>query len=272
MPELPEVETIKRQLAQNLIGKRIEKIWIKRNSRIFRKLSHPRKIYKLKGKKIVKIKRRAKYLIFIFNNKQALVFHLGMTGGFKFEKKNKKPALHFHLEMCFSDCKLSFSDLRKFGKILLTNNSELNKIKELSGLGPEPFSDEFNKSWLAEKFCGRKAPVKSLLLDQHICAGVGNIYADEACYRAGILPTRPAGSLGKEEISRLVRSIKKVLKDAIDFRGTTIRDYQTAFSKSGGYQPKVYGREGEPCLKCGEKIRRTKISGRSSYFCPSCQR
>ena len=153
-----------------------------------------------------------------------------------------------------------------------SKKSELNKIKSLSELSPEPFSPQFNTSWLKEKLLGRKAPLKTLLLDQRICAGVGNIYADEACYLARLLPTRPAGSLDQKEIFRLVRSIKKVLRSAIKDMGTTIRNYKTTSEEPGDYQPKVYGREGEPCPRCGKRIVRVVKGGRSSYFCPGCQK
>ena len=272
MPELAEVETIRRELEPELVGKRIELVWWRRGGRVFRQLANEHLLSGLKGKRILKISRRGKYLLFYLSSGKILVIHLGMSGSLKLEDKKQKRDRHQYLELYFKDFRLSFRDPRTFGLVAILDENDFSLLSGLNQLGPEPLSKEFNSHWLKEKFHQRKAPVKSLLLDQRICAGVGNIYGDEACFFAGISPLRPAGSLSEEELKALSRSIKKVLKEAIAKIGTTIQSYQTSSGEPGGYSPRVYGREGEACFRCGRKIRRARLGNRSTYFCPGCQK
>jgi len=273
MPELPEVETICRELESRLVGKKISRAWWKKDSRVFR--DFPRKdrlLCALKGKTVRSLERKGKYLLIELSENFTLVIHLGMTGNLLLQEKSNKTDPHTHLELSFRNFKLSFRDPRTFGRVGLITEGVSCRLDGLFRLGPEPLSKGFNQQWLSQKLAGRKAGIKALLMNQAIGAGIGNIYSDEACFLAGISPKRKAGSLKKPEIKKLVRAIKLILRKAIKDSGTTISDYQTSLGQSGKYQPRVYGREGELCQKCGHKILRTRIGNRSSFYCPNCQK
>jgi len=273
MPELPEVETIRCQLARKLPGEKIERVFANCPSLVFR--GYPRKgmlAEEITGKKIVSVERRGKYLLLGLDRGLTLALHLGMSGTMLFRDKNAPRDRHCHLELFLKNFKLSFRDPRMFGRVALFKGQEFSLLPGLARLGPEPLSREFNPKWLAAKFQGRKAPVKSLLMDQRIAAGIGNIYSDEACFLARISPLRKAGRLKPEEISRLDAAIKKVLRESIAAIGCTFRDYRTSEGTLGGYQPRVYGREGRRCKRCPGTVVRKVIANRSSFFCPKCQR
>jgi formamidopyrimidine-DNA glycosylase len=176
------------------------------------------------------------------------------------------------LEIYFHDFKLTLRDPRMFGRVALFHNHDFSAMPGLANLGPEPLSKEFNADWLAEKFRGRKASVKALLMDQAIGAGIGNIYADEACFIARVSPLRPAGKLNHKELVKLAAGVKKVLKRSLAAMGCTFSDYRTSEGETGDYRPYVYGREGQECPKCGSVIVKTIIGNRSSWYCPRCQK
>ena len=269
MPELPEVETIKRGLAGRLRGKRIVALRFLFPP-VLANATPARVSRRLRGKKILSLRRRAKYLAFCFPGDTSLVFHLGMTGALILGEPSP-PDSHTRLVLTFSGgLQLRFQDMRKFGHVYLENG---NSLKKRLALGPEPLSPHFSAARLRKMLSGRKALVKSLIMDQKFLAGLGNIYACEALFRAGISPRRQAGSLSQKEIVRLHRAIRTVLREAIRARGTSTRDFRDARGKPGGYQKKlrVYCRQGEKCLLCREKIERLILSGRSTFYCPRCQ-
>ena len=272
MPELPEVETIKSQLQSKILGKTIAKVWIKRDSLVFRDCRETNYLAeKLKGKKIKAISRRGKYLLIKLSCEKFLVIHLGMSGNLLIKEHNFKADKHTHLELYFKGFKLIFRDPRRFGRVALIENHNFSGLKGLSELGPEPLSKDFNLRWLTEKLANRKARIKFLLLDQRIACGIGNIYSDEACYLAKISPLKAGGQLSQKQLKNLVKAIKKVLKEAIAKVGCTIQDYKTSEGLSGDYKPRVYGRENQRCYRCRGRIKRIKLGNRSTFYCPVCQ-
>jgi formamidopyrimidine-DNA glycosylase len=273
MAELAEVETFRRQLVKKICGKRIKRVCMRESSLVFRNFANSKKLPEiLEGKKIIEVNRRCKYLLIRIEGNLTLVIHPGMTGNLFLGDKKAERDQHCHLELYFERFKLTFRDPRMFGRVILLIDKDLSCFPGLGCLGPEPLSKDFNEKWLFEKLHNRKAPIKSLLLDQRIACGVGNIYADEACFRAGISPLRPGKDLNRKELKRLSESIKFVLRKAIRNAGTTIRDYRTSEGRVGSNRPVMYGRKGKPCIRCGGKIIRTIISGRSTFYCPICQR
>jgi len=272
LPELPEVETIKRQLESRVVGQKIVKVVANCHALVFRDYPGKKNISReLSRKKIKSLNRRGKYLLFSLDQGLTLVIHLGMSGTLLIRDQNAPRDRHCHLEIFFQKFKLSFRDPRMFGRLALIKDSDFSSLPGLLKLGPEPLSREFNAQWLSEKFRGRKAPVKALLLDQSVGAGIGNIYSDEALHLAGISPLRKAGNLNPQEIAGLTSAVKKILKEAIAKIGCTFRDYRTTEGALGNFQPRVYGRKGEPCKRCGGQIKRTRLGNRSSFFCTQCQ-
>lgn len=268
MPELPEVETIRRSLAINK-GASITSLDIFRPEVVRRKDFELEEIY---GQIIINIKRRGKSLVLVMKNRLNLVVHLGMSGRFYMMNEDDlitEPHVHvvIHLD---NDCKLVYQDARRFGGVRLVK--DINQF--FKHLGYEPLSPHFNAACLGEILKNRRVAIKSLLLNQNLIAGIGNIYADEALFGAGIRPDRPAGSLNEVEITRLCSSIKKVLKTSIRQRGTTFRDYRDGYNRAGSFQNslKVYGRAGEPCLLCGDILKKDRIGGRGTHFCERCQK
>jgi len=267
MPELPEVETIVRALQEN-VGAGIEIIDIRRQD-ILRQEEFP--VNQLYGKTIKEIRRRGKFLIFELEDDLNLIFHLGMSGRFYMLSQPGEPdEKHIHVIVRLDNgIRMVYQDPRRFGGVWLIRDRKLF----FNRMGKEPLSPGFTATYLQEILGHRKAPVKNLLLNQNLISGIGNIYADEALFEAGILPDRPASSLSRREIEKLHRAIKKVLHQGIKFRGTTFRDYRDAYNESGGFQNhlKVYGRHNQPCLKCGHTLERIRIGGRSTHFCSNCQ-
>jgi len=274
MPELPEVETIRRDLEQKLVGKKIKDIKIL-VPHLIKKPSLDRFILNLIGEKIISIGRRGKYLLFSFNLGKILVIHLRMTGQLVYcspeEEEEKHLCCIFALEDDGQINHLRYLDIRRFGCFYLLNPDET--IKGLTNLGPEPLGADFTFSYLVEILQNKRGKIKALLLDQTIIAGIGNIYADEILFRSGIHPERTGNSLNKEEIRRIYENTSQVLQEAIERRGTTISDYRDGLGKKGTFQNylKVYGRSGKKCLQCQSLIKKIKIGGRSSCFCPQCQ-
>lgn len=266
MPELPEVETITRAL-QELQGSAIENLYI--SPIVLRCQNYAPN--NLPGLSIMRIYRRGKFIVWEIGPAVHMIFHLGMSGRLFLADPREEAGKHTHAIFNFKDGKqVRYCDPRRFGGIWLVKNPG----EVLGTLGPEPLDPEFSLEYLQECLSGRRTPIKSLLLDQRLLAGLGNIYADEALFKAGISPERQAGSLNSREIRQLHRAVIKVLQDGITHGGTTFRDYRDGYNRPGGFQNHlyVYGRTGQPCLKCGKPVERIVIGGRSSHYCPRCQK
>ncbi|HLA25708.1 MAG TPA: bifunctional DNA-formamidopyrimidine glycosylase/DNA-(apurinic or apyrimidinic site) lyase [Patescibacteria group bacterium] len=294
MPELPEVETIKRQLLKEVIGKKIKEVELRLPSLVYfdgRKGDAKNFKKSLEGAKITKGDRAAKILILKLSNGYTLLIHLKMTGQLIYRAKNgnlkmgghpwppatvEVPNKWTHIIFHFTDgSKLYFNDLRQFGYMKLIKTGELNEQKEIKKLGIEPFDKNFTLELFSQMLKKRGgAKIKPLLMDQSFISGVGNIYADESLHFAGILPIRPAGKIKSEEIKKIYSGIKTILKKSIAQGGTSSDTYVTLSGQKGGYEKylKVYGREGKKCLRCKGVVKRIKLSGRSAHFCPKCQK
>jgi formamidopyrimidine-DNA glycosylase len=268
VPELPEVETIRTQLAPRLEGRTVRHVEI-RDPRLTRPFSPLSVSTRLEGRRIVALERRGKYLLAHLDGGRVLLVHLRMTGSFGF-----RPTSHERAVLELDDgTRLSYRDVRRFGTWLLLDEDELEGYVA-SRNGPEPLGPRFTSRWLETQLARRRAPLKAVLLDQRVCAGLGNIYADEALWRARLSPLRPAHAVGREETRRLVREIRRTLRIGIARQGSTLRDYAAPDGSSGAMQEEfsVYGRAGEPCRRCGTPIARTRVSGRGTAYCPYCQR
>jgi len=275
MPELPEVETIRRTLEPFLKGKVISSLDIYNSSIL---LPNP-DIFQavLPQKQIAALKRKGKYLIIELSDNWRLVVHLRMTGKLLWTENSQEPLLpHTHAVINFTDNKqLRFNDVRRFGRWWLVKDSDLSQVSGLLSLGPEPIAKDFSPALLKERLAKKgKSNIKSALLDQKVVAGLGNIYVDETLFAAGIHPLRTVESLTAEEINALAEAAREILINSIERRGTSFRDYLDGLAKPGENQNylKVFQREGLPCPNCQCPIQREKIGGRSSFFCPSCQK
>lgn len=268
MPELPEVETIKRSMSSN-IGARVERLEIRRTDIIRQKDYSYADIY---DKAIVDVWRRGKFIVFSFDEGLFLIVHLGMSGRFYMLNSTdevKEKHVHFIVYLN-NNLKLVFQDTRRFGGIRFVRDTELFFAR----MGCEPLDEGFTSQYLEELLKNRKLAIKNLLLNQNFLAGIGNIYADEALFAAGIKPDRPAGSLNKDEVERLHFAIINVLQKSIEECGTTFRDYRDANNQAGNFQNflKVYGRSNQACKVCGSILCKEIIGGRSSHYCPNCQK
>ncbi|HBN96989.1 MAG TPA: formamidopyrimidine-DNA glycosylase [Firmicutes bacterium] len=275
MPELPEVETVRRSLVPIILDKPIESVDVY-YERILQHITVREFRKQTIGRSILDLIRRGKYLIFQFENHLDLVAHLRMTGRLIYYS-DAGIAMAKHTSAVFgfgSGGELRFEDVRKFGTLDLVPSGEYEQIKGLHSLGVEPLSEAFSVEHLQDLIENRSTKIKGLLLDQTKIAGLGNIYADESLFMAKIHPERPASSLGREEVKRLHRAIKEVLQDAILGQGTTLRDYRTGYGREGSFQNKlqIYGKKGEKCPRCGVDLEYKKVAGRTSHFCPGCQR
>jgi formamidopyrimidine-DNA glycosylase len=271
MPELPEVETIARGLARRIVGDVIESVWLGSKPEPLRS-SAEEIASTLTSRRISDVRRAGKHIVFDLqptagNGSRAAqwIVHLGMTGSLLVCEPEASLARHTHAILRLkSGRELRFVDPRRFGR--------LSVIENFAAPGAEPLKIGFED--FATLFRGRKTPIKSALLNQKLLSGVGNIYADEALFRAGVRPRRRAASLTRDELARLHKSLKRVLREAIRLGGSSISDYVDANGDEGFFQLKhrVYGREGKPCLVCKTPIKRVVIAGRSSHYCPKCQR
>ena len=296
MPELPEVETVRRGLMPYVADRRILRAETRRND--LRWPLPPDFAERLTDRCICTIDRRAKFLLWRLDGGETLISHLGMSGRFlattggsvqqpgRFAHGDPSPAAgsdpHDHVVLDLAggsgvfETRIVFRDPRRFGAMDLAATGELDSHPWLAALGPEPLGDTFTPDWLTERLRGRRAPVKSLLLDQRIIAGIGNIYASEALHRAGIAPRRAAGRISAKRFHHLHAAIRDVLRDAIRAGGSSLRDFQHTNGELGYFQHRfaVYDRTGEPCPRqgCGGVIRSAQQSGRSSFWCPKCQR
>lgn len=280
MPELPEVETIRRELARILPGRKIIRVELHREN-MLRGQARGVFVKGLKYRQIEKVARRGKYLL-IRLNQGVLLVHLGMTGQVLWTPCTKSKSVsdpsppeldkHIHLVLDLSDkCRLCFRDPRMFGRFQLIDRETEKKL--FANLGPEPLSQRFTAAYLQQALAERTASIKSLLLGQQLVAGLGNIYADEALFHAGILPQTPGGQLTSTQIDRLHTSIPKVIRAAIRRRGTSLSDYLDPRARQGTFQLllQVYGREGQLCFRCGTPIMKATVAQRGTHWCPSCQ-
>ncbi len=271
MPELPEVETIRSRLAPGLAGRRFEAVEIL-DGRLTRPEAPEAVAGELVGERVRDVRRRGKYLIFAFETGRHLLVHLRMTGGFQHPAPDG-PDPHRRAVVTLDDgSTLAYRDVRRFGTWLLLEPGELDDYLA-ARIGGEPLDAAFTTAAFARGLEGRRLPIKAALLDQRAVAGVGNIYADEALWRARIHPLRPAGDLTRDEIAALRRAVRKVLEIGIARQGATLRDYRDPDGRGGRMQLelRVYGRGGEPCGRCGTPIERTRAGGRTTWFCPTCQ-
>lgn len=270
MPELPEVETTVRGLARYLDGERIARVRVNRAD--LRRAFPPELVQAVTGATVTGLGRRAKYGLIHLDRGQTMVFHLGMSGRWRIEPEQLEKHDHLVLETG-SGTVLALNDARRFGSVDLVDTDGLDEWPPFAALGPEPLGNEMTANHLARAFAGRIAPVKPLLLDQRIVAGLGNIYVCEALHRARIRPDRAAGTVSRPALGRLAPAIKQVLLESIDAGGSTIRDYAQPNGELGYFAAswRVYGREGKPC-HCGGTVQRVTQGGRSTFWCPKCQK
>lgn len=287
MPELPEVETIRCDLESQLRGAVIARVTV---SRRWQESPHTRfhenRAFRQRvgGRAIAGIDRRGKYLLFRLSPPRSilptrggeadvLVVHLGMSGQLLLVGRQARKEPHTHAVFTLADAReLRFEDPRMFGRLWVTERAHVEE--RLGNLGPEPLASRFTWRSLAPPLAKRSTPIKSALLDPRVVAGVGNIYSDEALFEAHLHPRRACNSLSPDELRRLTRAIKVVLRRGVRRRGTTLSDsrYRDAFGAYGGNEPRAYGREGDPCVGCGAPIVRGVLGGRSYHFCPRCQK
>ncbi|MCP4581833.1 MAG: bifunctional DNA-formamidopyrimidine glycosylase/DNA-(apurinic or apyrimidinic site) lyase [candidate division Zixibacteria bacterium] len=270
MPELPEVETIARDLASALIGQKVLKAEFLNTA--IRENCYTREETDLNGKTINRISRRGKNLIFHFSENLAMVCHLKMTGRLLVDSDRSRDNKHLHFFMRLDKSDLSFYDVRKFGRICITAESELNQHPRLSKLGPEPF--DITPAEFTDIVKRRSKSIKLILLDQEILAGLGNIYADESLYSAGIRPTLKPYRISRARLEILHGSIIEVLDVAIGNRGSSVDDYLDGFGQAGNFQNliKVYGKTDQACPGCETPIKRIILGGRSTHYCMKCQK
>lgn len=275
MPELPEVETIRLQLSKHILNKEITDVIVRQKKL---RWEIPKNLTaKLLKQKFQKITRRGKYLIFQFANTEYLIIHLGMSGKLilNLESLSSRETLkHEHVTIIFADKTiLSYVDPRKFGAILLTQNDPLQHPL-LKPLGLEPFAKEFTAEYLCNFSRNKKINVKQFLMNSKIVVGIGNIYSNEILFLARIHPKRQAKDLTQDDCKKLAKIIPEVLKNAIKYGGTTIRDFASSHGSTGNFQQhlEVYGRGGLPCKNCGTKLTEIRLSGRTTVFCKNCQK
>jgi formamidopyrimidine-DNA glycosylase len=274
MPELPEVETIRRGLERVLIGETIHQIKIHET-----RMRQPVNVRKLRrliaGQSVRALHRRAKYLLCEMGNGAHLVVHLGMSGRLLYCKKSHPLQKHDHVQFIFNNGhELRFCDPRRFGMVDAVLPGKLPGYIHFQNLGIEPLSPELTAGYLYARAKGLSRPIKNFLMDAAIVVGVGNIYASESLFRAGVPPQKPSGKLGRREWEKLAQALRKTLELSIATGGTTLNDFHNSDGEMGYFQQHlmVYGRDGEPCQVCGSKIRRLVQAGRSSFYCPRCQK
>ncbi len=271
MPELPEVETTRRGIRKHVEKQTITKVII-RQSQL--RWPIPTGLSKILSKQVIKsVSRRAKYLI-LSCDAGHVILHLGMSGSLRVLNANTPPEKHDHIDFIFTNGQcLRLRDPRRFGAVLFTKE-EPTQHKLLKSLGPEPLSKYFSDHYLFEKSRKRQLTIKSFIMDSKIVVGVGNIYASEALFRAGIHPKRAAGKVTKEKYNLLTTAIKEVLKEAIQAGGTSLRDFTKSDGKPGYFRQSlnVYGKKGEPCPNCNKPITQSVIAQRSTYYCTQCQK
>ncbi|MBI3546029.1 MAG: bifunctional DNA-formamidopyrimidine glycosylase/DNA-(apurinic or apyrimidinic site) lyase [Gammaproteobacteria bacterium] len=270
MPELPEVETTRRGIEPYVVGQKIARLVV-RNPHLRWRVPHTI-MRELPGQTIQSVTRRAKYLL-LATSAGTAILHLGMSGSLRVVNANQTASPHDHVDIAFDngDC-LRLRDPRRFGALLWTRADPLLH-KLLKNLGPEPLMPDLVGAYLYQKTRGRKRAIRDTLLDSRLIAGIGNIYANEALFSAGIRPARPAGKISLAQYDRLLLAIRQTLERAIQAGGTTLRDFYASDGKPGYFQLslQVYGREGEPCLGCQTPVRAKSLGQRTAFYCPKCQ-
>ncbi|MDP6704830.1 MAG: bifunctional DNA-formamidopyrimidine glycosylase/DNA-(apurinic or apyrimidinic site) lyase [Alphaproteobacteria bacterium] len=274
MPELPEVETVRRGLEGPLVGRRLVRV-VQRRADLRWPLPESFEA-RLRGRRVTRLDRRAKFLLAHLDDATVWMIHLGMSGRlFLSPRPTPPPGPHDHVvvETDRGDV-VTYQDHRRFGMMDLVAAASLERHPLLCRLGPEPLGNSFDEVTLSDRLSGRRTPIKAALLDQRTVAGLGNIYVSEALYRAGISPRRLARTVAGRRAARLVPAIRQVLEDAIRAGGSSLRDYVQASGELGYFQHdfQVYDREGEACRRCGATVRRIVQSGRATYYCGGCQR
>jgi formamidopyrimidine-DNA glycosylase len=283
MPELPEVETVRRGLDPVMTGQVIASAQVNRPDLRWPLPEHMSE--RLTGKRVLALRRRSKYILADLSSGETLLIHLGMSGRMlvsgaqlgQFHHVHPAPAKHDHVVLDMNGgARITFNDARRFGAMDLLPTAAGDAHPLLAAIGPEPLGNGFSDAYLAARLKGRNTPIKSALLDQHVVAGLGNIYVAEVLHRAGISPLRLAGKIPARKIAALVPLIRAVLSEAIEAGGSSLRDYRQADGELGYFQHtfRAYGREGQPCpaAACTGTIIRIVQSGRSSFYCPRCQR
>jgi formamidopyrimidine-DNA glycosylase len=273
VPELPEVESVRRKLAPALAGRRLERVEIW-DARLTRPLPPDDVARKLEGERVLAVDRRGKYLIVRFESGRALLIHLRMTGSLRHAPAGELPDDPYRRAVVRLDdgSDVGYRDLRRFGTWLLLEPPEVAAYVD-ARVGQEPLSQAFRTKDLAASLQGRRAPVKAAILDQRTVAGIGNIYADEALWRARIHPLRRAGELAPDEVRALHRAVRRALEHGIARQGATLSDYALPDGSAGRMQREfnVYGRDGEPCPRCATPIEKIRVAGRGTWYCPRCQ-
>ena len=266
MPELPEVETTKTSLLP-LIDQHVLRVEVRQPSL---RWPIPHDLQKLAGQRLLQLTRRSKYILAQFEH-DTMLWHLGMSGSFRICDGHEELRKHDHLIIQFNDVQLRYHDPRRFGCILWLNESSQAKL--IDTLGPEPLSEAFNAEYLFNKFKTKNTAIKMAMMDNHIVVGVGNIYATESLFNLGIHPVQPASTLSFTQVEKMVAEIKRILKQAIDLGGSTLRDYSNAMGENGYFQQTLlaYGRAGEMCVNCETTLENLKLGQRASVFCPECQ-
>lgn len=283
MPELPEVETVRRGLVPAMEGRVIARAEVRREG--LRWPFPPGMAARLTGRRVLGLRRRSKYILADLDSGESLLIHLGMSGRVlvsgvtvgDFHHPHPAPQKHDHVVLEIEGgARVTFNDARRFGALDLVETARAEAHPLLAGLGPEPLGNEFHEDYLLARFRGRRSPVKAVLLDQRVVAGLGNIYVSEVLHRVGISPRRLAGRIAAPRVAALVPAIREVLAEAIEAGGSSLRDYRQADGELGYFQHafRVYDRAGQPCPRagCAGTIARIVQSGRSSFWCPICQR
>lgn len=266
MPELPEVETTKVSL-EPLLKQCVQEVTVYQSSL---RWPIPQDVQALKGQKLISLQRRSKYIVAEFEQ-HSMLWHLGMSGSFRMCRADEPLRKHDHFVLRFEDCELRYHDPRRFGCILWLDQYAQDKL--LAPLGPEPLSEAFDHHYLAAKLKNKNVGIKVAIMDNHVVVGVGNIYATESLFNLGIHPAEPAKNLTQQQIEKLVLEIKRILKQAIELGGSTLRDYSNAMGENGYFQQTLlaYGRSGEMCVNCETTLENIKLGQRASVFCPTCQ-
>jgi formamidopyrimidine-DNA glycosylase len=278
MPELPEVEVLRRDLDKEIVGKKIKSVEVTGTRSVRRHRNKKEFIGLLEGRKITSVQRRGKYLVIRLDGVEALVVHLGMSGQLlRAKSAREKPPKHTHVVITFTQGGLlRFVDPRTFGEMFVTKYDDLEEqVEELAHLGLDPLETAMSWDLFGRLLAEKKARLKNLLMDQKFIAGIGNVYSDEILFNAGLKWDRMSDSLSQQEVRRLYRAISETLQDAVKYRGSSLADeqYVDLFGQPGEYQlyHQVYDKEGAPCQRCRRPLRRARFSNRSTFFCEACQ-
>ncbi|HET9728742.1 MAG TPA: bifunctional DNA-formamidopyrimidine glycosylase/DNA-(apurinic or apyrimidinic site) lyase [Acidimicrobiia bacterium] len=277
MPELPEVEVMRRDLEKEVVGKKIKSVEVTGTRSVRRHKNKKEFIALLEGHKFTGVQRRGKYLVFKVDGNEALVVHLGMSGQLlRAKSAREKAPKHTHVVITFTQGGLlRFVDPRTFGEMFVANYDELEQVEELAHLGLDPLETAMSWDLFGRMLAEKHARLKSLLMDQKFIAGIGNVYSDEILFQAGLKWDRMSDSLSQQEVRRLYRAISETLQDAVKYRGSSLADeqYVDLFGRPGEYQQfhQVYDREGQACQRCRRPIHRARFSNRSTFFCEACQ-